>query len=630
MCGICGIVHANSQHIDKDRLRKMNAALEHRGPDNEGFFTDRGIGLAMRRLKIIDLATGDQPISNENNMLWVILNGEIYNYISLRKDLIKSGHSFKTNSDTECLLHLFEDHGTSLFQYLRGMFAFALWDKKEQRLLLARDRLGQKPLYYTLQNGSIYFSSELPSLLIGLDEKPDIDLNAIDQYLSLQYIPNPYTPFQGIYKLPAAHFLIWHKSKVTINRYWKLEHLPKLTDPKDALIEQLQTRIREAVKLRMISDVPLGAHLSGGIDSSIIVSEMAQCSSVPVKTFSIGFEENHFSEIPYARTVADYFQTEHTEFILKYKDIPETLETIVNQIGEPLADPSVIPLYFLSKLTRKYVTVALNGDGGDESFAGYQRYWLDPWANLYQKFPSFLTQKCLPAIANHIPDKSERPIGASFINGLKRLKTVAKVNSSASILRWSSYFSLEQKRKLWKHQFKHLLKTDQAERYLSCLFEGAYATRFLDRTLYTDISSYLPSNLLVKADRMTMAHSLEARSPFLDHKLVSWAASLPVKMKVRQFKGKYLLRKAYSKQLPKTVMSRGKQGFGIPISKWFRGPLLDWGQELLLNNNGVFNEWFEKSEIRKLFTEHKSGKYDHGKRIWALVVLNLWCKLQEV
>jgi asparagine synthase (glutamine-hydrolysing) len=630
MCGICGIVHANSQHIDKDRLGKMNAALEHRGPDSEGFFTDRGIGLAMRRLKIIDLATGDQPISNENNKLWVILNGEIYNYMSLRKDLIKSGHSFKTDSDTECLLHLFEDHGTSLFQYLRGMFAFALWDKKEQRLLLARDRLGQKPLYYTLRNGSIYFSSELPSLLIGLDDKPDIDINAIDQYLSLQYIPNPYTPFQGIYKLPAAHFLIWHKGKATINRYWKLEHLPKLTDSEDALIEQLQTRMREAVKLRMISDVPLGAHLSGGIDSSIIVSEMAQCSSVPVKTFSIGFEENHFSEIPYARTVADHFQTEHTEFILKYKDIPAALETIVNQIGEPLADPSVIPLYFLSKLTRKYVTVALNGDGGDESFAGYQRYWLDPWANLYQKFPGFLTQNGLPAIVNHIPDKSERPIGASFINGLKRLKTVAKVNSSASILRWSSYFSLEQKKKLWKSQFKHLLITDQAERYLSLLFEGAYATHFLDRTLYTDISSYLPSNLLVKADRMTMAHSLEARSPFLDHKLVSWAASLPVKMKIRWLKGKYLLRKSYSKQLPKTVMSRGKQGFGIPISKWFRGPLLDWGQELLLNNGGVFDDWFEKSEIRKLFTEHKSGKYDHGKRIWALVVLNLWCKLQEV
>lgn len=630
MCGICGIVHSNNKPVRRSRLNKMNTSLKHRGPDSQGFFISKNVGLAMKRLKIIDLTTGDQPISNENKNLQIVLNGEIYNYKSLRKNLIKNKHVFKTNSDTECLVHLFEDHGISFLKQLRGMFAFALWDKNKQKLLLACDRLGQKPLYYTFRSGSIYFSSELPSLLIGLGHKPDIDLNAIDLYLSLQYIPEPHTPFKGIYKLPAAHYLIWQKGKISIKKYWKLKYLPKLTEPEDVLVKDLQTRIKQAVKLRMISDVPLGVHLSGGIDSSIIVSEMAQFSSKPIKSFSIGFEEDKFSEIPYARAVADHFQTKHREFILKYKDIPSTLETIINQIGEPFADPSVVPMYFLSKLTQKYVTVVLNGDGGDESFAGYQRYWLDPLANLYQKLPKLITQKYFPALVDKITDKNESPVGSSFINGLKRLKTVAQVSSSASILRWGSYFSPESKRKLWENKFKNSSTIDQTEQYLLSIFKSADATSFLDRTLYTDIKSYLPGDLLVKADRMTMAHSLEARSPFLDHELMSWAARLPEKMKIQQFRGKYLLRKAYSKQLPKIIMSRRKQGFGIPVSKWFRGPLLDWGQQLLLSNNGVFNNWFNKSELEKLFIEHKNNKCDHGKRIWALTALSLWCNSQNL
>jgi asparagine synthase (glutamine-hydrolysing) len=621
MCGICGILRKDQGQVDQQVLRNMNQANFHRGPDGDGFYFAPGVGLAMRRLAIIDLNTGDQPIPNEDETLWIVFNGEIFNFNELRNVLEQRGHQFRTQTDTECILHLYEDHGEDCLQYLRGQFAFAIWDKTHQRLFLARDRFGQKPLYYAWQNGSLYFSSELPSLLIGLPFSPEVDLDAIDLYLSLQYIPEPITPYHGIHKLPAAHKMICERGEHRISPYWRLSYQPKHQGTEDELVEELRQLLTQAVRLRMISDVPLGAHLSGGIDSSIIVALMAEASSQPVKTFSIGFEEAAFSEIPHARAVAHRYRTDHQEFTLRFEDIPGTLEKLVCHFGEPFADPSAVPLFFLSKLTRKYVTVALNGDGGDEAFAGYQRYWLDPWANRYNRLPGWVTRRMIPGIVHWLPDKDDRPQGGSLINGLKRLEQLSQIDARASILRWGSYFSPECKQRLWCEP-----RPDLAERILVDQFKGASAVGFMDRTLSTDIHTYLPGDLLVKADRMTMANSLEGRSPFLDHYVAEWAARLPQKWKTRGFTGKYLLRKAFAEELPPTVQKRGKQGFGIPLGSWFRGPLADWARDVLMDEKSCIQPWFQPAVVQSILSEHREGRYDHGKRIYALVMLALWAR----
>jgi asparagine synthase (glutamine-hydrolysing) len=625
MCGICGIVGSDQDNVDRNLLERMNQAIVHRGPDGEGFYVASGVGLAMRRLAIIDLNTGDQPIPNENNTVWIVFNGEIFNFPELRKKLEEKGHRFQTQTDTECIIHLYEEFGDDCVLHLRGQFAFAIWDQTKQRLFMARDRFGQKPLYYVIQNGHFFFSSELSSLLMALPSSPGIDLQAIDLYLSLQYIPEPRTPYLGIKKLPAAHKLVFDRERIQIESYWNLNYEPKLQASEVDLATELRELLSEAVRIRMVSDVPLGAHLSGGIDSSVIVALMSEASDRPVKTFSVGFEETAFSEVPFAREVADRYATEHLEFNLKFGDIPETLEKLIFHFGEPFADPSAIPLYYLSKMTREYVTVALNGDGGDEAFAGYQRYWLDPWANRYSNLPGWITKGFVPHLASWLPGNDDKPVGANLINGLKRLKQLPMIDPRASILRWGSYFSPDWKTRLWLEP-----PIDQAEPYLVSMYDQALGRSFLDRTLWTDIHTYLPGDLLVKADRMTMANSLEGRSPFLDHKLAEWAARLPVNLKVKGFTGKYLLRKAFSDRLPASVSNRGKQGFGIPLGPWFRGPLKGWAEDTLLIESTLINTMFKKSTLRQILDEHHKGREDHGKRIYALVMLGLWSKLMGI
>jgi asparagine synthase (glutamine-hydrolysing) len=625
MCGICGMSYSGNRPGDREVLQKMNAAIMHRGPDSDGFHVAEGIGLAMRRLAIIDVKGGDQPISNEDDSIWIVYNGEIYNYPEMRTELEKRGHYFKTQSDTECVVHFYEDEGEACTQYFRGMFAFALWDARKHRLLLARDRLGKKPIYYTIQNGELYFCSELSGLLRALPHRPETDLEAIDLYLGLQYVPEPRTVYKDIYKLPAAHTLVWENGQAKVNRYWDYSPQPKLTGNEDDLAEELRVRLREAVKMRLISEVPLGAHLSGGLDSSIVVALMAELSDAPVKTFSVGFQEEEFSELPYARAVAQKYSTDHHEFTLTYGDIPATLEKIICHFGEPFADASAIPLYHLSLLTRQYVTVALNGDGGDEDFAGYQRYWLDPLANMYLQAPPFLTRNLIPSIAHHLPDRSNRPVGESFINGLKRLEQLPRVDRRASILRWGSYFAPWQRQQLWKEEHWKNFRADNAESLLAESFDKASGS-FLDRTLYTDLHNYLPGDLLVKADRMTMAASLEGRSPFLDHEIVEWSARLPDSLKVRGRSGKYLLKKAFADCLPENVKTHGKQGFGIPLAAWFRGPLIEWSRELLLGTESPLKVFFNQPALQNLINEHTQARADHGKRLYALSMLALWMK----
>ena len=414
--------------------------------------------------------------------------------------------------------------------------------------------------------------------------RPSVDLEAIDLYLSLQYIPEPRTAYEGIHKLEAAHTLVWEDGKATTSRYWDYSYGPKLTGSESDLAAELRERLREAVKMRLISEVPLGAHLSGGIDSSIVVALMAELSDLPVKTFSVGFEEQDFSELPYARAIAKKYATDHHEYVLKYDDLPTTLQTITSHFGEPFADASAIPLFHLSQITRQTVTVALNGDGGDEDFAGYQRYWLDPLADLYLKGPRWLTRRLIPSMARQLRDDSSRPTGQSLLNGVKRLEQVGQVDRRASILRWSSYFSDQQRQRLWRPEYQRKTSEASAEKLLVQTYERAEGSG-LDRTLYTDVHTYLPGDLLVKADRMTMAASLEGRSPFLDHQLVEWTARLPDSMKIRGGRGKYLLKKAFADYLPKDVRRHRKQGFGIPLAAWFRGPLAAWSRDQLLGHD---------------------------------------------
>jgi asparagine synthase (glutamine-hydrolysing) len=629
MCGICGIIDSAGRPVDGAVLRRLSAAIIHRGPDGDGFHEQPGVGLASRRLAIIDVAGGDQPIYNEDRSIAIVYNGESYNYPELRQQLDKKGHQFRTNTDTECVVHLYEDHGDDCVQYLRGLFAFALWDENRKRLLIVRDRLGKKPIYYAVMDGRLYFASELNPLLSVLPHQPEIDLQAIDDYLSLQYIPEPHTVYQGIYKLPAAHRLTWERGELKIERYWDFNYEPKHTASEGELIEELRTIASDAVRMRLISEVPLGAHLSGGIDSSIVVALMAQASSGPVKTFSVGFEETNFSELPYARLVADRYATDHHEFTLTFGDIPATLEILLKHFGEPFADPSALPLYHLSKLTREHVTVALNGDGGDESFAGYQRYWLDAYADNYLRLPGLLTRSLVPAIAGALPDRGDGPVGRNLSNGLKRLPQLTDVDQRASLLRWGSYFSARQKGDLWQPNLAAALDLRRAENDMANIYSNAPARTRLDRTLYTDIKSYLAGDLLVKADRMTMANSLEGRSPFLDHVLVEWAAKLPVHYKLKGRQGKVLLRKAFADMLPPEVLTHGKQGFGIPVGAWLRGPLEAWTRETLLTPDGPSSKWFQRETMVKMIAEHQAGKQDHGKRLWALACLALWARQNQ-
>lgn len=599
----------------------MTRALVHRGPDSDGFYTAPGIGLGMRRLAIIDVTGGDQPIPNEDESLWVVFNGESHNFPDLYSDLVRRGHEFRTRSDSECILHLYEEYGDDCVHHLRGQAAFALWDAKKKRLLLARDRMGKKPLYYSIQNNTLYFASELNALIKALPQKPAINLEALDLYLSLQYIPDPLTVYHGIHKLAPAHRLVWQNGAAKTERYWDFSYQPKHQAGESELIEELRDLLKESVKMRLISEVPLGAHLSGGIDSSVIVALMAELSGSPVKTFSVGFEEESFSELEYARAVAQRYATDHHEFILKYDDIPGTLGKISQHFGEPFGDVSAIPLFYISKMTRQHVTVVLNGDGGDEDFAGYQRYWLDPLANRYLRAPQFLTRGLVPSIAGFLPDSSDRPVGQSLVDGLKRLHQLPEIDPRASILRWGSYFSPRQRAQLWKREFR--FDAENAQRLLAEKFDSAEGS-FLDKTLYTDLHTYLPGDLLVKTDRMGMAASIEPRSPFLDHKMVEWSARVPDQFKVRGRSGKYLLKKAFAEHLPESVLKHPKQGFGIPIGAWFRGPLRDWARELLTSSSAGLSEWFDTEAIENLLDEHRASRINHGKRIYALTMLALW------
>ncbi len=621
MCGITGIANANLRSVDREVLRNMNAAIIHRGPDDDGFYYNENIGLAMRRLAIIDLAHGKQPIYNQNRTACIVFNGEIYNFQELKKNLESEGIEFKTNSDTEVIIHLYDKYGADCVLHLRGMFAFAIWDDLDKSLFIARDRIGKKPLLYSHQpNGDLIFGSEFSALLSHPAVSREVNFESIDSYLSYLCVPAPQTAFQQIKKLEPAHWLRWRDGKIETKRYWLPDFSKKINISEEEAVEETTRILRESTKLRMISEVPLGAFLSGGVDSSTIVALMAEESSQPVKTFSIGFEEEDFSELKYARQVAEHIGAEHHEFIVK-PDALEVLPMLVEHYGEPYADASAIATYYVARETRKHVTVALNGDGGDESFAGYERYFDMRLAEKYHKIPSVVRKVLIENAVNLFPTSE---LKRSRARDLKRFVKAASLPKVERYFQWVSAIDRQTKDNLYTKEFKSRLNGDDPAAILETWFAKADGGGIVDATMFTDQQTYLPNDLLVKVDIASMANSLEARSPFLDHKVIEFAASLPENIKLRGTETKYLLKKAASKLVPREVLYRKKMGFGVPLTHWFRNEMKDFLRENLLSEKFARRGIVKAEVVKILVEEHINAERDHVWQLWTLLMLELW------
>src|SRR2546423_1513914 len=620
MCGITGIVRSDGAQIDRDLLARMNDAIRHRGPDDDGYYFGEGVGLAMRRLAIIDLAHGQQPIHNADSTAWIVFNGEIYNYQELRKDLEARGHRFYTDSDTEAIVHAYDEHGTDCPKYLRGMFAFAIWDERAKSLFLARDRVGKKPLLYAQANGQLIFGSEFMALLQHPDVSRNVNYEAIHHYLSFICVPAPLTAYQSISKLQPGHSLLWKNGEIKLERYWQLDFSNKISISEEEAGERVVDLLRDAVRVRLMSEVQLGAFLSGGIDSSAIVALMAQESSEKVKTFSIGFEEQDFSELHHARRVAEYVGAEHHEFIVR-PDAMEILPTLVEHYGEPFADSSAIPSYYVSRETRKYVTVALNGDGGDECFAGYERYAAMNLAQRYADLPGKLRDGLISNVVAALPgfDARQNPL-----RKVKRFIAAASLPPVERYFRWISAFDEAGKKDLYSESFRHETANFRATSILEPWFAKANGAGIIDAALLTDTMTYLPNDLLVKMDIASMAVSLEARSPFLDHHLMEFAASLPENLKLRGLKTKYLLKRVLKRLVPQENLTRRKMGFGVPIGAWFRGSMQPLLRESLLSERALKRGLFKPDAVRALVEQHVAQQVDHSHRLWSLLMLELW------
>lgn len=620
MCGIVGFV-TGSGEADRSVLERMNAAITHRGPDDDGFFIDGGSALAMRRLSIIDVAGGKQPIHNEDRTRWIVFNGEIYNFQEIREDLEKRGHRFYTRSDTETVVHLYDEYGVDCVQHLRGMFAFAIWDAREKALFLARDRVGKKPLLYSHQaDGNLIFGSEFQALLQHPAVSREVDFEALDSYLSYLCVPAPLTIYKNVRKLEPGHWLRWKAGRVETRRYWLPDFSKKIKISEEEAIEETTRILRESTRLRMISEVPLGAFLSGGVDSSIVVALMAQESSQPVKTFSIGFEEQDYSELKYARKVAEHVGAEYNEFIVRPNAI-EILPTLVEHYGEPYADPSAIPTYYVSRETRKHVTVALNGDGGDESFAGYERHVAMRFAEVYRRIPVALRRYLIE------PSLAAVPSSTNFRNRFLRFQRFLKAASMPKAdryFRWLNTFENDAKTEIYSPDLKNLTAGSNPVDFLSPYFSRSNGKGIVDATLLADLMNYLPNDLLVKVDIASMANSLEARSPFLDHHLIEFAASLPEDLKQQGRGTKSLLKKVAARLVPKDVVYRPKMGFGVPLRYWLGKELKSFTEDTLLSAKAVNRGLFDPKVVKKLIEDQERDLKDNTWKIWTLLMLELW------
>jgi asparagine synthase (glutamine-hydrolysing) len=618
MCGIAGLVDFHAP-VDEELLARMCQVMEHRGPDSRGVHVEDDVGLGIQRLAIIDIEGGDQPIFNEQGSVAVVMNGELYNHLELRRELERRGHRFRSHADTEVLVHLYEEHGDALVDRLRGMFAFAIWDRSRRRLLLGRDRVGKKPLFWTHRDGRFAFASELRALLQDPDLPREADPRALDAYLAFQYVPHPLAAIKGVNKLPPASLLSLDAGGQAIRRYWRLGGSPKLTGIELPELEQrVREQIREATRLRLMSEVPLGAFLSGGIDSSAVVAAMAEQSSTPVRTFSIGFGDPDFDETRYARAVASRFGTQHEEFRVE-PDAISIMPTLARHYGEPFADPSAIPSFYLAELTSRHVTVALNGDGGDESFAGYGRYRRGLQVGRLDWLPRPL-QRAAPLIGGRLGHGSAE---GSFRYRARRL------TEALAMAPWERYtmsltaFDRERRARLRTPQFTADLDGGDSEQLVADAWAASQGGP-VDRMLEVDIETYLPGDLLPKMDIATMAYSVEARSPFLDHELMEFAASLPEELKLDGSGGKRLLKGALRGWIPDEVLDRPKMGFGVPLARWFREELSEMPGERLLDPSALARGYLRREEVERLIAEHRGGRIDHSLRLWTLLQLDSW------
>ena len=609
--------------VERTLLESMCEVIRHRGPDSRGMFIGEGAGLGVQRLAIIDLDTGDQPIANEDDTVVVVLNGEIYNYRELRVDLERRGHRFRTRTDTEVIVHLYEDEGDRCVDRLRGMFAFAVWDRRRRRLLLARDRLGKKPLFYAQATGALWFGSEAKSILQDREISRDPDLDAIDAFMQFGYVPDPLSSFAALRKLPPAHLMTWQDGTVAVRRYWRLKYTPKvqyrtLEDAHEAIRESLL----ESTRLRMRSDVPLGAFLSGGVDSTAVVAAMSMQSSGKVKTFAVGFDVDRFDETVHAREVAELFGTEHSEFRLE-ADAVEVLPTLVWQYGEPFADESAIPSLYLAEAARRHVTVALNGDGGDESFAGYDHYFAGLVADRLGWVPA-PAARAVEAASRAIGGEPPRFAAARRARWLTRAMTLSADELSTFM---ASRFDERERTALYTDEFRaelDRLTPLSGPGVIPRALEASDAPTPLERFLDADVQTYLPSDLLVKMDIATMTHSLEVRSPLLDHEFMELAAKLPTSLKRRGRHSKVAFKDALRPWVPDAILDRRKMGFSVPLAAWFRGRLRELPREVLLDRRSIDRGLFRERAITALIADHLEGRADNSRRIWALLQLELW------
>ena len=651
MCGIAGWINLEnnrSQNHSEAVLHRMCERMKHRGPDSEGLWLDESVALGMRRLSIIDLATGEQPVYNEDRSIVVVMNGELYNFREVRADLEKRGHKFETNTDTEILPHLYEEYGEAMLDEINGMFAFALWDRNKKKLLIARDKFGEKPLYYGVFDNKLIFASELKVLLANPAVKSEINLDSLRQFLSFDYVPAPNSIFQGISKLPAAHFLSFENGEIKTRRYWNLSWKkggnPRVSKGADRQkggnprvskgangangntpsleksAEELRELLADAVRMRLISDVPLGILLSGGVDSSTVAAFATQFSTEKVKTFSIGFEEDSFDESKYARQVAKHLDTEHYEDKLSVEKAADLISEIGLWLDEPMSDGSLIPTFLLSRFVRKYVTVALGGDGGDEIFAGYPMYFAHKVSNLYGKIPHVFRNNLIEPLVNSLPVSNKN---LSFDYKAKRFVRASKYDL---VTRHHSYFGSFSPDEQSKLLSKDVLEKTSNDIYKDAkeLLEICDAENEIEQMQFLDINFYMAEDILTKVDRASMAVSLEVRAPFLDPRVAQFAASIPLEYKLKGNKGKYILKKAVEPLLPKEILQRPKKGFGIPIAEWLKGRLNPLMHDLLdakrLKEQGLFDAAF----VQKLIKEHETNTASHHKQLWTLLVFQLW------
>ena len=594
MCGIAGYFHFDRERKAQSRLLwRMTGRIHHRGPDDTRLYIKENVALGACRLSIIDLAGGHQPISNEDGSCWVAYNGEIYNFVSLREELISCGHQFRTKCDTEVLVHAYEDYGLEFVNKLNGMFAFALWDGRARRLVLGRDRIGIKPLYYTEVDNSLVFGSEIKSILEYPGVETRVDLHALDNILTFEYNPSPQTIFAGIRKLPAGHLLIIdEKSGCRLKRYWDLTVEEQGEGEPAGAVEKLRSELERAITSHLMTEVPLGVFLSGGMDSSTIVALMSRVEAGPIKTFSIGFKDGQgYDELTFARTVANHFHTDHYEFVLEPRSV-DVLPDLVWHLEEPIADEAALPLYFLCSMAKEHVKVVLVGDGGDEVFAGYGRYYWYHAVNRYTKLPGYFRKQLLEPLIRTLPSVNGNGAVAALVRRAKRLPEVAYQPEERRFSIWNRILADEVKREIYSEDFLRAAMAASPFDYHCEHFAGCGFTHPISRAQYVDLKSYLVDCLLLKSDKVTSAFSLECRVPLLDGPLVEYAASLPAAYKYRNGRSKHIMREAMRGLLPSSIVDRGKQGFILPIGKWFEKDLTAFAHEVLLDRRTLQRGYF--------------------------------------